>query len=206
MFEQAAKHYATILQEIRDAGLWKHERIIASPQGAAHPRSAAREVAELLREQLPRPVEPPAGHRGGARRARRARLRAVERALHLRHAGPATRSSRRRSRRSSAPRTRSSTRRASTRTAGCSRRCSARRTRSSPTRSTTRRSSTASGCARPSATATSTTTSTSSRTTLEATPGKRAADDRDRRRVLDGRRHRAARRDLRPRRAATARW
>jgi glycine C-acetyltransferase len=34
MFEQAAKHYATILQEIRDAGLTKHERIIASPQGA----------------------------------------------------------------------------------------------------------------------------------------------------------------------------
>jgi glycine C-acetyltransferase len=34
MFEQAGPHYATILQEIRDAGLTKHERVIESPQGA----------------------------------------------------------------------------------------------------------------------------------------------------------------------------
>jgi glycine C-acetyltransferase len=35
MFEQARAHYQKVLDEIRDAGLWKHERIIASPQGAA---------------------------------------------------------------------------------------------------------------------------------------------------------------------------
>ncbi|NVB38776.1 glycine C-acetyltransferase [Pseudenhygromyxa sp. WMMC2535] len=35
MFEQAKEHYAKILAEIEDAGLYKHERIIASPQGAA---------------------------------------------------------------------------------------------------------------------------------------------------------------------------
>jgi glycine C-acetyltransferase len=35
MFEQAKDHYAAILQEIRDAGLYKHERVIESPQGRA---------------------------------------------------------------------------------------------------------------------------------------------------------------------------
>ncbi len=35
MFEQASSHYAAILQEIRDAGLYKHERVIESPQGAS---------------------------------------------------------------------------------------------------------------------------------------------------------------------------
>ncbi len=34
MFEQARAHYASLLQEIRDAGLYKHERVIESPQGA----------------------------------------------------------------------------------------------------------------------------------------------------------------------------
>ncbi len=35
MFELAAQHIAKSLAEIRNAGLWKHERIIASPQGAS---------------------------------------------------------------------------------------------------------------------------------------------------------------------------
>ncbi len=35
MFNQAQEHYAAILTEIRDAGLYKDERIIASPQGSA---------------------------------------------------------------------------------------------------------------------------------------------------------------------------
>jgi len=35
MFEQASNHYAAILQEIRDAGLYKHERVIESAQGRA---------------------------------------------------------------------------------------------------------------------------------------------------------------------------
>jgi glycine C-acetyltransferase len=34
MFEQAQDHYVKILREIEEAGLYKHERIIASPQGA----------------------------------------------------------------------------------------------------------------------------------------------------------------------------
>jgi glycine C-acetyltransferase len=34
MFDQARDHYQSLLAEIRDSGLWKHERIIASPQGA----------------------------------------------------------------------------------------------------------------------------------------------------------------------------
>src|SRR3954462_3070287 len=33
MFEQAREHYEKILGEIRGAGLWKEERVIASPQG-----------------------------------------------------------------------------------------------------------------------------------------------------------------------------
>ncbi len=35
MFEQAKDHYTTILDEIRGAGLYKHERILTSPQSAA---------------------------------------------------------------------------------------------------------------------------------------------------------------------------
>jgi len=34
MYTQARDHYAAILQEIRDAGLYKHERVITSPQSA----------------------------------------------------------------------------------------------------------------------------------------------------------------------------
>lgn len=34
MFDHARQHFAETLAEIRDAGLWKSERIIASPQGA----------------------------------------------------------------------------------------------------------------------------------------------------------------------------
>jgi glycine C-acetyltransferase len=43
MFDQARKHYATILEEIRDAGLEKRERIIESPQ-AGHIEVGGREV------------------------------------------------------------------------------------------------------------------------------------------------------------------
>jgi glycine C-acetyltransferase len=35
MFEQAKSHYAQILAEIEEAGLYKHERIIESPQGSS---------------------------------------------------------------------------------------------------------------------------------------------------------------------------
>jgi glycine C-acetyltransferase len=43
MFDQAQKHYASILEEIRDAGLEKRERIIESPQ-AGHIEVGGREV------------------------------------------------------------------------------------------------------------------------------------------------------------------
>src|SRR5437867_9313204 len=33
MFEQAQDHFSKILSEIRNSGLWKEERVIASPQG-----------------------------------------------------------------------------------------------------------------------------------------------------------------------------
>src|SRR5262245_11828721 len=42
MYTDARAHYAATLAEIRDAGLWKHERVLESPQ-AAHIR-AGREV------------------------------------------------------------------------------------------------------------------------------------------------------------------
>jgi glycine C-acetyltransferase len=34
MFDRARDHYAAMLKEIRDAGLYKHERLISSPQSA----------------------------------------------------------------------------------------------------------------------------------------------------------------------------
>jgi glycine C-acetyltransferase len=46
MFTQAREHYAGILQEIRDAGLYKHERIIESAQGA-HIKVGGREVVNF---------------------------------------------------------------------------------------------------------------------------------------------------------------
>ena len=36
MYTQAQEHYAAILQQIRDAGLYKHERVIDSPQARRH--------------------------------------------------------------------------------------------------------------------------------------------------------------------------
>jgi glycine C-acetyltransferase len=46
MFEQARAHYAAILDDIRQSGLWKEERIIESPQGAEI-RVAGREVVNF---------------------------------------------------------------------------------------------------------------------------------------------------------------
>ena len=160
------------LDEIRAAGLYKEERVIASPQGA-HIQRRRRRGPQLLREQLPRAGGPPGADRGRARGARALGLRPVVRALHLRHAGHPQGARGAAEPRSSAPRTRSSTPPASTPTAASSRRCSARRTRSSPTRSTTPRSSTASASARRSATATRTATWTSSRSCLKQAPGAR---------------------------------
>jgi glycine C-acetyltransferase len=46
MYEQAREHFAAALTEIRDAGLWKHERVIESPQ-AAHIAVGGREVVNF---------------------------------------------------------------------------------------------------------------------------------------------------------------
>ncbi len=46
MYEQARPHFARTLTEIRDAGLWKHERVIASPQ-RAHIQVGGREVVNF---------------------------------------------------------------------------------------------------------------------------------------------------------------
>ena len=48
---------ASELDEIRDAGLFKAERVIGSPQ-QANVRVGAGERPELLRQQLPRPRRP----------------------------------------------------------------------------------------------------------------------------------------------------
>jgi glycine C-acetyltransferase len=43
MYENARAHYVATLAEIRDAGLWKHERVLESPQ-AAHIRTGGKDV------------------------------------------------------------------------------------------------------------------------------------------------------------------
>ena len=66
-------HLAQELQGIRDAGLYKGERIIATPQGA-HIRTVAPDGthargAQPVRQQLPGPVVASGRDRGGARGA-----------------------------------------------------------------------------------------------------------------------------------------
>jgi len=46
MYDNARAHYAATLAEIRDAGLWKHERVLESPQ-AAHIRAGGKEVVNF---------------------------------------------------------------------------------------------------------------------------------------------------------------
>ena len=77
------------LDSIRDQGLYKTERIITTPQSSAIRTDGRPRGAELLREQLSRPRRPSGHHRSGQARARHARLRPRIGALHLRHAGPA---------------------------------------------------------------------------------------------------------------------
>ena len=147
--DEAIDLFRQQLDAIRAAGTYKEERVIASPQGAAIRRGRARASSTSARTTTSASPSHPAVLDGGARGARRARLRPLvacassaarrtctselESALRplLRHRDTILYSLllRRQRRRSS-------------------RRCSARRTRSSPTRSTTRRSSTASGSAR----------------------------------------------------------
>ena len=81
-----------------------------------------------VRQQLPRPLQPPRGGRGGARGPRPPRLRHVLGALHLRHPGHPPRAREQAHRRSSAPRTRCSSPPAWTPTPASSRRSSPSRT------------------------------------------------------------------------------
>jgi glycine C-acetyltransferase len=75
------------LDGIRAAGLFKGERIIATPQGAVVRTRRRPRADQPLRQQLPRPVVPSRSDRGRARGAAHARLRPQLGALHLRHAG-----------------------------------------------------------------------------------------------------------------------
>ena len=113
------------IESVREQGLFKEEWPILGEQGPEiRVEGRARAGAQLLRQQLPRPLRPPGAGRGRAPRARRVGLRHVLRALHLRHAGAAPRAREARSPPSSAWRTRSSTPPASTPTAASSSRCS----------------------------------------------------------------------------------
>ncbi len=53
MYTNAKSVHAAALAEIEQAGLWKHERLITSPQ-AAHVADRRQGGPQLLREQLPR--------------------------------------------------------------------------------------------------------------------------------------------------------
>ena len=128
------QHVQSELDGIRAAGLFKSERIIATPQGALVKLADGRELINLCANNYlglsshPKVIE--AAHEGAAH----ARLRPELGALHLRHAGhpQGARSSAWRA--SWAPRTPSSTPPRSTPTAACSSRCWARTTPSSATR------------------------------------------------------------------------
>ena len=155
------------LDELRQAGLYKPERVIETPQSAHVGVTGRGEVLNLCANNYLGLADHPeivaAAHaaleRWGYGMAS-VRFICGTQEVHSELEEPA-------GRRSSAPRTRSSTPPASTPTAACSRRCSGRTTRSSPTRSTTPRSSTASGSARRSACATPTATWPSWRRKLE---------------------------------------
>ena len=91
MFGRMRDDLTTTIGEIRDAGLYKSERVITSPQHAVHLGCLRQRGAELLREQLPRPGRPPRGDRRGPGRAGPVGLRDGVGALHLRHPGRSTR-------------------------------------------------------------------------------------------------------------------
>ncbi len=75
------------LSEIREAGLYKSELPITTPQGAHVDVEGRGELLNLCAQQLPRPGQPPGDRRGRARGARPLGLRHGIGALHLRHPG-----------------------------------------------------------------------------------------------------------------------
>ncbi len=81
-------HLSSELEGLKSAGLYKSERVIASPQ-SAEDRGFRQEPPELLRQQLPRPRRQWRASRCGQGGARPLWLRHGLGALHLRHAGRA---------------------------------------------------------------------------------------------------------------------
>ena len=75
------------LEDLKAKGLYKRERQIQGPQGAAI-RVGGREVVNFCANNYLGSGEPPRRRRGGARGAAALRLRRRLGALHLRHAGP----------------------------------------------------------------------------------------------------------------------
>ena len=191
MYGRAKELYAATLDEIRSAGLEKRERQLLGPQGASirvRERSAA--GAQLLRQQLPRPLaRTRACSRPPSRRARRDGfgLSSVRFICGTQDAAQGARGAR-------------SPRFFGTDDAILYSSCfdangglfetllGERGRHHLATRSTTPRSSTASACARPSATATRNGDMAALEDALRKTQDKRAAPDRHRRRLLDGRR------------------
>ena len=82
------------LAEIEEAGLYKRERELTTPQ-SSHVATSGGDVAELLRQQLPRLRRPPRRRRGEPGGVGRVGFRDGVGALHLRHPDPAHRASRR---------------------------------------------------------------------------------------------------------------
>ena len=74
------------LQEIKDAGLFKKERIITSPQGAEIETDEAGEVLNFCANNY-LGLSSPRGHQSRQRSHRYPRLRPVVGALYLRHPG-----------------------------------------------------------------------------------------------------------------------
>ncbi len=152
MYERAKELYASELASIREAGLYKAERVITTPQGARISSNGKQVLNFCANNYLglsshPRVIE-------GAKQALESHGFGMSSVRFICGTQDLHKQLEARIAASSAPKTRSSTRRASTPTAVCSRRCSAPRTPSSAMRSTTPASSTASASARRSACAT----------------------------------------------------
>ena len=88
MYGAVRKDLQATLDEIREAGLYKYERELASPQ-ASHVMSGGQRGAELLRQQLSGSRRSPATGRGSAEGLDRLGIRHGQRALHLRYADAA---------------------------------------------------------------------------------------------------------------------
>ncbi len=206
MFEGVREQFQGELDEIAAAGLDKPERVIASPQGAHVTLADGREVLNLCANNYLGLADHPAVLAAAARRARRARLRHGVGALHLRHAGHPPRARGSASARSSAARTRSSTRPASTPTAGLFETLLGERGRDHLRRAQPRLDHRRHPALQGAPAALREPRHGRARAAPARGRGRAAAPDRDRRRVLDGRLRRAARRASASSPSSTTRW